>query len=365
MNKNDTIFTLNARDNIVLDFTYHDSSPEEIYEEVNGVFDLFIESLETNKIDYAKLKNSLIPNKKRKEIALVFDIDKSGFSLYAYNIFLRLLPLLNKESTHSFLIGDFVGDRSRKKELQALFNKHIIQINPSIYHYHNQYFLIYINNLSENMVHNLIEGLRKYKFFTGYFDVTHSSKIKTYLSVILVPHFIKNNSTLIMPDSSDTLIIDEIEEFPCDYEELGFKCKYIHLTYYHIFLHYKIERKILKRIEKDNRFSLNALSSSFVDLENCKIEIESSKLKHLHKHKTDNLERAGLINLSSKKLRKLLKEKLENNYIYNLTFLKNYDTLKFNVLLEVERKDSNALMKLLVALEYKPKEKILRLITMY
>lgn len=51
MRKDSPIFTLNARDNIVLDLTYKDSSQKEIYEEINNVFDMFIDSLETINID--------------------------------------------------------------------------------------------------------------------------------------------------------------------------------------------------------------------------------------------------------------------------------------------------------------------------
>lgn len=367
MRKDSPIFTLNARDNIVLDLTYKDSSQKEIYEEINNVFDMFIDSLETINIDYKNLKNSLIPSNGRNEIVLIFDVPKSGFSIYDYNILSKILPLIDKQSTHSFLIGDFTGEHSRKEMLHSLFYEHINHINSTIYQYHNQYFLVYINNLSKTMVQNLIEGLQKYDYFTGYFDVTYSSKIKTYLSTILVPKFIKHKLVLVSLEPFETNIIDEIEfdNLACDYEELGFTCKYVHSTFYHIFLWYKIERKIIKGLETDITFSLNTLSSSFIDLADCNIEIEPSKLNYLHKKKTGNFERAGLLNLTVKELTELIKEKIESNYIYNLSFLEKYNTLKFNILIEVPRIDSNKLMKLLIALEYKTDERKLRLITMY
>lgn len=187
MRKDSTIFTLNARDNIILDLSYNDSSPNEIYKEINNVFEMFIDSLKSINIDYKNLKNSLIPSNERNEVALIFDVPQSGFSVYDYNILSKIIPLLEKHSTHSFLIGDYTGEHSRKEMLHTLFFEHINQINSTNYQYHNQYFLVYINNLSKTMVQNLIEGLQKYNYFTGYFDVTYSSKIKTYLSTILVP----------------------------------------------------------------------------------------------------------------------------------------------------------------------------------
>jgi hypothetical protein len=367
MKKDDTIYTLNARDNILLDLSYQDSSPEEIYEELNSVFDMFIESLKSINVDYKNLKNSLIPSKQRTEIALIFDVPKSGFSMYDYEVLSKILPLLEKQSTHSFLVGDFTGESSRKEMLHSLFFEHINQINPTNYQYHNQYFLVYINNLSKTMVQNLIEGLQKYDYFTGYFDVTFSSKIKTYLSAILVPKFIKHKSVLLSLDPYEANIIDEIDsdDLACDYEELGFTCKFVHSSFYYIFLSYKIERKIIKGLEKDLSFSLNTLSSSFIDITDCDFEIEPSKLTYLHENKTDNIERAGLLSLSVEELTEKIKEKLESNYIYNLSFLEKYNTLKFNILIEVPRIDSDKLMKLLLAIEYKPEERKLRLITMY
>lgn len=365
MRKNDTIFTLNARDNILLDVSFKDSSPEKVHEEINKVFDLFIDSLESKGIDYKKLKNCLIPSRERKEIALVFDIVKSGFSMYGYIILSKILSILGKESSHSFLIGDYSGEQERKVELHSLFYKYINPINPTDYKYHSQYFLVYLNNLSKKMVQNLTEGLQENDYFTGYFDVTYSNKIKSYLSLILVPKFIKHNSFLVALEPFETSVIDKIEDSFCDYEELGFICKYVHSSFYHIFLSYKIEREVLPSFESDTLFSLHTLSGNFLNLVDCDIEIETSKLNYLHKEKIDNIQRAGLINLSFEELEGLIKKKLESNYIYNLAFLEKHNTLKFNILIEVPRIDAKSLMKLLVVLEYKPNEKKLRLITMY
>ena len=326
---------------------------------------MFVDSLKAHNIDYNELKSSLVPNQDRNEIALIFDIDKSGFSLYDYNILSKVLPLLNKKGSHSFLHGDFVGDDKRKDKLRTLFKKHIKQINPSVYKTHHQYYLIYINNLSKNMVQELISGLERLEYFTGYFDLTYSSKLKTYLSAILIPKFIKHKSVLIALEHCETNIIDEIEDSFCDFEELGLTCKFIHSAFYYIFLCYKIERKIIKRFEKDTIFSLNALSNSMINLANCSIVIEPSKLDYIHNNKADSIARAGLSDYTIDQLESLIKEKLANNYFYNLTFLEEHKILKFNIIIEVPRTSSRSLMKLLIALEYKPKENKLRLITMF
>lgn len=365
MKNPETIFTLNARDNIIFDIAFNKSDTSEIYKEINNVFGMFISSLSERKINYQDLKNCLIPRKDRKEIAFIFDTEKITTN-YAILAISKILPILDKGGIHSFLVGDYVGESENRYKLLSLFREFINQVNPTNYQYHNQFFIVYINNLSTEMVNKLINQLKVYEYFIGYMDVTFSSKIKTYFSGILNSHFIKYKSILILGDPNDTNIIDDLDNNVfCDYEELGFTCQVIHLMYYYIFLSYKIEREVLPIFDGDTKFTLNSLSDLIVNVEDCTIEIEENKFDYIMQEKTKNLERAGIINLSIEELKTLIKSKINSNYFYNLTFLPKWNTLKFNILIEVSRTDSPKLMKLLIALEYKPSEKKLRLITMF
>ncbi len=365
MNLKKVIFTINARDNIVLNVCYKESSPFQYYKEINSVFEMFKESLSKQNIDYNKLKNALVPRKKRKEIALVFDTQVLKESIYDYFILNKILPLLGKDSPHSILVGDFAGDTSKKHEIRNLFFENLIQTNPTDYEYHNQYFVVYINNLSDSMVTNLVEELKIAKYFTGYFDLSFSSEIKTKIATIVSPRFIKSKSHLILCAPHATNIIDEIPTNTSDYEDLGFQCVFIHQEYFHLFLSYKIERQILVGIEKDTDYSLNMLTSEFVDLSECKIEISPERIMYLRKAKGDNFERAGLINHSSPELETIISKRIENNYIYNLTFKPEYDVLQFDILMEFKRIDKEQLMKMRLGMKYQPKEKKLILITMF
>lgn len=365
MKNPETIFTLNARDNIIFDVAYNKSKAHRSYTEINNFFGMFISSLSERKVNYLDLKNCLIPRIGRKEIAFIFDTENITTN-YAVLAISQILPLLDRSGSHSFLIGDFVGEKENESNLYSLFQEYIIQVNQSHYQKNNQYFIVYVNNLPKNMVNKLTEQLKVYDYFTGYIDLTFSSKIKTYFSGILSSHFIKYKSSLIIGDPNDTNIIDKLENnFYCDYDGLGFTCHVVHLMYYYIFLSYKIEREVLPEFEGDIKYALNSLSHQIVDLDECAIEIEKKKFDYIIEEKTINLERAGLINLSIEELKALIKSKIKSNYIYNLTFLENYNTLKFNILIEVPRSDSSKLMKLVISFEYKPHEKKIRLITMF
>lgn len=195
--------------------------------------------------------------------------------------------------------------------------------------------------------------------------MSFSSAIKTKIASTVSTRFIKSKSHLIICDPHATNIIDEIPSTVSDYRELGFQSVFIHQIYFYIFLSYKIEREILVGIEKDTKFSLNMLTSDFVDLSECEIEISPEKIEYFRKAKGDNFERAGLINHSSIELGTLITKRIANNYMYNLTFIQEHDILKFDLLMEFKRNDKEQLMKMVLGMEYQPKEKKLRLITMF
>lgn len=183
---------------------------------------------------------------------------------------------------------------------------------------------------------------------------------KHYLSTILIRNFIKDRHQIIAQDE------DTGYHNPTWYpfEEYGFKCKAINSIYYGIFLSYKIERPA-SLSEEDIRFSLNAVSRAVFKLVEFKLVIEEPKLQYLLTKKKDNLERAGLLNLSLEELQDQVKSRINTNYIFNLCFLPEFNTIKFNIMLEISQNRGYKQMKFIVALEYRADDKILRLITMF
>lgn len=362
----ETIYTLNARDNIFFDILDdYQADREFLYKEINNTFKDFISILVKKNVKYQDLKNCLIPSSKKNEIAYVFDISKVESNLYGFDIFCNLVPLFPKQSCNSVLSGDFVGENNQKEFLRDLFLKHIKSVREIInYQYHNQFYLIYINNLTDKMVQTINDGLKNYTPYIGYFDLAYSSILKTWISFILPSSFIKYNTTIITanPEIEDS---DDITECNYSFEENGYKCTSIPSLYFSLFLCYKIERQVYKGYENDTKISINTISKNVLDISDFHLIIEGNKLKHLLNEKNDNLKRAGIVNLTKNEIELLINSKIKSNYIYNLTFLEQYKTIKFNIIIEKKRIDADKLMKLVVVLEYKPATQILRLITMY
>lgn len=124
------------------------------------------------------------------------------------------------------------------------------------------------------------------------------------------------------------------------FEEHGFKCKAVNSIYYGIFLSYKIERPT-SISEEDIRFSLNSISRAVFKLTDFKLVIEEPKLQYLVTNKRDNLERAGILNMSLGELQDHIKIRINTNYIFNLCFLPKMHTIKFNIMLETAQKEGD------------------------
>jgi hypothetical protein len=358
----DTIYTLDGRENVFLEvmqsrFNLDESS---MHDEINKAFQDCILVLDEMKIKYEDLKNGLIPSSNKKEIAFVFDTNQMEAN-YGFQVFSILIPLLDKKSCNSVLFGDFLGSEEWRVMLRAEFFRHIQKVREIDYQYHDQFCVIYINNLSNQSASAINEGLKQFVPYVGYFDLTYSSALKTYLSTILIRLFLKNKATIITQNEFS----EDINVLGYPFEKSGFKCKGIESIYYGLFLSYKIEREVFGGFESDTSYSINAISKNVSNISDFNLQIEEPKLKYLLTAKADNMNRAGVTNLTLAEIERLIKNKIKDNYIYNLCFLKNSETLKFNIIIETARADTNKPMKLIVALEYIPLKKILRLITMF
>ncbi|MFL0073714.1 hypothetical protein, partial [Tenacibaculum maritimum] len=72
----------------------------------------------------------------------------------------------------------------------------------------------------------------------------------------------------------------------------------------------------------------------------------------------------NLISYSKNQLIDLIKSKIKSNYIYNMTDLKTHNIFKFDIIIELQN-TLNEIVKLTIGFEYIPKQKKLRLITLF
>ncbi|RYX80139.1 hypothetical protein EON73_05705 [bacterium] len=332
-----------------------------MYKEIQRLFQDLLSTLVKKKISYQDLKSALVPRSDRNEIAFVFDTALIESSWYGYEVFKILIPLLEKDSSNSILCGDYIGEERFREFLKSIFFAHIQAHKNVNYLHHGLFYIVYINNLSDKHFSKLKEGLNTFEGYVGYFDLNYASPIKTFLSTILTRPFLKSKNTILNASEGN----EDVNMTGYPFEPNGYKVKGVDELCYGLFLSYKIEREIFSGYETDTLFSLNAITENVLDISDFELLIEENKLEYLLKEKADNLKRAGMANFSTQELEQLIKNKIRSNYIYNLSYLSDFKTTKFNILIETPRTDNNIPMKLTVALEYKALEKTLRLITMF
>jgi hypothetical protein len=128
---------------------------------------------------------------------------------------------------------------------------------------------------------------------------------------------------------------------------------------------YKIEREVLNGFQGDVQMSINAITENVFNISDFTIQIDSHKFQYLLKSKTGSLKRLGSAGMSIPELESSIKSRIDSNYVYNLTYLPEFETIKFNIMIQYLRQDTGLPIRLTVALEYKAKEKLLRVITLF
>ena len=338
-------------------------SHDDIFREINGMFQQIVGILKSKSVNYQELKGSLTPSTDKHEIILVFDSCQIESSWYGGEIFKRIIPLFDRRSSHSILCGDYIDQNLGQERLYDELVSHIVSRNPCEYRHSSQFFFVYINNLSKKMVNNFDLGLKNYSPYSGFVDVTYSSFMKTYASVTLCNSFIKHKTVVISGHEDDRDNDENVNMSGYAFEENNYKCLSLKDSLFGIFLSYKVERPVFGTFSRDTDFALNSISTNVLAIDDFIVEIGDEKLAYLIENKTGRMKKSGLIHFNRGEIEELIRRKISSSYIYNMTHLKQHGTTKFNIVIEKDIGDAE-IIRLLVALEYMPDKKKLRLITM-
>lgn len=361
----DTIFTLNARGNVYLEVVsaaFEVSQPR-MMAEIQAMFRKTVLDLKKSGVDYASLKTALVPSLENNEIALIFNTNAIESSSYGSVVMHKILPLLEPKSTQSILAGDLVASNDAQDFVFGMLQKQLVLTKAFEYEHSNFLYCVYVNNVTNSSIKRIHEGLKPFPEYLGLIPTTYACVAKAYLSTILVNVGVKRGGTIILPHEDDRSNDENLNITSYPFEDHGFKIKSIRAHDFSHFLSYKIERPIWPGFETDTHFSLNAITSLVKPLTDMDIHIEDGKYGYLIEQ--GKLIKADLTGLSKLQLMELIRSKVEANYIYNLRYIEEYDTRIFNVVIEVQRTISLGIARMIVALEYKPNENLLRMVTFF
>lgn len=333
------------------------------FREIQTFHNDLLQILNDKGISYDDLRTALTPQQTKHEAAFLFDCQRCDSHLYGKECCERLLKLIEPKTTHSILSGDLLDDRDEiARELLA--ESAIVATDLNFSHPINCY-AIYVNNLSLGAIAIIDAGLKNHKSYLAYVPCTYSSLTKTFISMSIGSRFIKHKNNIIVGHEDDRPNSENVNIQFEDFAGLGFKIKSLQSAYYSAFLAYKPEQMFLKESDDDLEIALRAMSRDATPLTDFAVIIEDKKFEqYLMTLKRGKLERAGIAELTKTELEDVIRQKIRSNYIYNMEWVDEptHQLSKFNIMLEFPR-EGGFPERLLVALEYKPANKLLRLLT--
>lgn len=159
------IHTLNARGNGMLEVIrdYFGLSPERMLFEIQGMREQVAHALKSKGVNYDNLRTALVPDREKLEIALIFDTMKIEDGWYGYQVFKRIMPLLDTRTKNSILVGDYIRENSQQEALFEAFCEAVCPVRRIDYQHSSQFYVVYINNLTDSAFQKLADGLIDYE----------------------------------------------------------------------------------------------------------------------------------------------------------------------------------------------------------
>lgn len=336
--------------------------PEQMRKEIAVLHAELLSILRSKNIDYTSLRSALTPSTDRHEAAFLFDSQAFDSGLYGRETFNCLLPLLDPRSTQSILHGDLIG-----KDQQLIFEilqESVAWARSFTFQHSTQIYCVYVNSLTELQLERISTGLRSCPAYLGHINTTFDSRAKFFLSMTLSSFIVKKGRTLIIGHEEDRSNDENVNITFYPLENFGHNLVSLQGQYFSIFLAYKIERPAFNLLEADTELSLNAISDEVLLFDGFDVVLDEAKYQYLLDAKSGKLRQAGLDDAAREKIATLIQKKLNANYIYNLAYLEEHDVMKFNLQIQVPRPIGYP-ARLTAALEYIPKKRVLRVITLH
>jgi hypothetical protein len=320
--------------------------------------------LRSKDIDYTSLRSALTPQTTKHEAAFLFDEQRCD------NTFVpgvecadALFRALDRKTTHSILGGELIDDRD--DVARTLLRRSAVVAKDLNFKHPCFCYVLYVNNLSQGNIAAIDTELRAHKAYLGYVPCTYASLAKTFVSMHLVNLVIKQADTVILGHEDDRPNTENHNLHLHDYTALRLRLKSLQSMYFSVFLSYKPEWMLMEESDDDLEIALRAMSETVAPLTEFTVVIEDNKFeKYLKAEKHGKLKKAGLVDLTKAELEAAIREKLRMSYLYNLEWRDEptYQLSKFNIMLEFTRPVGYP-ERMVVALEYKPAERVLRLVS--
>lgn len=334
------------------------------FHEIQRFHSDFLDILRAKGIDYSSLRSALTPQSTKHEVAFLFDERRCDDTFVpGVECADALFRVLDRETTHSILGGELIDNRD--EIARPLLRRSAVVAKDLNFKHPCFCYVLYVNNLSESHVATIVRKLRVHKAYLGYVPCSYASLAKTFVSMHLMNLVIKQGDSVILGHEDDRPNTENHNLHLHDYTALGLRLKSLQSMYFNTFLSYKPEWILMEESDDDLEIALRAMSRAVAPLSEFTVVIADDKFeKYLKTSKLGKLKKAGLAALSKEQLEAAIREKIRMNYLYNMEWVDRptHQLSKFNIMLEFPRLDGYP-ERMIVVLEYRPAERVLRLVT--
>lgn len=361
--------TLNARDASYLNvvFASENGDTEAFRDALQGDGQFVREQLATARVDYQSLKNALIPSADGHQAAFIYDWRDHPAPNYAVAFMDLLVPLLRKTLKTSVLSGDLLDFAEVAPPLRTL-NAELKRPEgrPGAATEWRAQYCAYFSNLRAQDISDIHAGLSSDPRYGGYLDVTFGGPVRDYLAATLAPKWVIAGERVILSHGGDEPWVSDQDPMWHDLPRHGFDVVSTNDSIFDTYLSYKIEAAVTSRGDADRVLTLAAVTGKFVDVDQADVFVDPRKLDGyllLNESKLRLMTNIGLQAVDAEGLAKVIREKLLQNYIYDLRFAPD-GTPTFAVSAEFV-KPAGGLARRLLALKYDSDANRIALVSMY
>jgi len=337
------------------------SDPAEFRDLMQAEGDEFRRLLATRQVDYAELKNALIPTSDGRQVVFLYDWLNDDSWNYAVAMAERYLPHLRVDIKTSVFQGDLLGGHMPV----SAFDAALVRAHGNSVNWQTQ-FAVYFSNLRDGDVAAIHVALLAEPRYSGYIDVSIASAIRDYLACTIPALWVLAGRTVLLNHGGDDPFVSDEDPIGFDLPSYGYTVVSLVDSYFVAFLDYKIEARDAQGSAEDRILCLAATSGELVNVETATIVVPSAKLDQYllrEPNKLSLMTSIGLQDVTPDELARVIRDKLAQSYIYDFRFAPDGTPL-FAIAAEFEKPDGT-MTRRLIALKYDAISSAISLVSMY
>lgn len=329
--------------------------PDELDRVIRDAHDELTTRLRAQGVEYAELKQALVPQPGRHEVAFVFDSTRTGSNSYGYAIAEQWIPTLRRFGPAKTVVK--VGDvlRLPSDAVWTLFEQRLVGNHDFPRLSTELYFVVYMTNISPGQLQAMHEDLDGASpAYLGYVDCSTWNVLKLGL---FLPQVALRVRDAIITDHDDTGTPNQVG-YP--FAENGFAIVGVAEELYGPLLGFRLDNGVPKWADDDSSIALTVLGGDRQPMSTTSVTIDERRVEYLTDGHGSSLVSAGLDGLDREELADAIRAKLERGLIYNLRFVEGkragvrdgtLDAMMFTVQVEFPHA-SGSVRRYLVGMKY-------------